>query len=435
MALFLPFTASAAIVFDNEFLIQNDGSTNTWVIDALSDASGDVSIQFGASLETLLFNSTVGSFDFSDDIRVDGDIDQFGNTFTLDSDNMGSGADVDIVANQGSDSDGTLRYNATLNRWEFSNDGGSFNAIGSGELAPYFSSISPHRINTSITDTLTITGGNFDYDTTVSITGWPGTVNDTRYISDDTIEVDVTSTATEAFYSIVLTNGSKNSSGFETDDGVNALEVKTSTWNDLRSGGGTFTDGNAAGNDIRYRSGMSLSRDANGMSFAGSSPWSSWVKFEFLQWNRGDNSTLEWVFTAPDGAMMIGIGSDATNESSTSQYSQAEVEAYFNSSTNFWGLYGNNGTVGSAGNQNLSTSISSCASNVLKVKFESDGDAGGTFTLYCLPSSAPGDWDDETTVISTSTIGGTLNPDEVNIMPFIIPRSGGAQRFIAVKLS
>ena len=57
---------------------------------------------------------------------------------------------------------------------------------------------------------------------------------------------------------------------------------------------------------------MSLTRDANGMSFAGSTPWSSWVKFESLGWTRGTNQTVSWVFTTPTGAMMIGIGSDAT---------------------------------------------------------------------------------------------------------------------------
>ncbi|HHA18624.1 MAG TPA: hypothetical protein ENK70_02845 [Methylophaga sp.] len=50
--------------------------------------------------------------------------------FTLDSDNAGAGANIDIVANQGSDSDGTLRYNAAINQWEISNDGGNYAEIG-----------------------------------------------------------------------------------------------------------------------------------------------------------------------------------------------------------------------------------------------------------------------------------------------------------------
>jgi len=34
--------------------------------------------------------------------------------------------------------------------------------------------------------------------------------------------------------------------------------------------------------------------------------------------------------------MMVGIGSDATNETSTAQYTQAEVQVYFNSETAMW---------------------------------------------------------------------------------------------------
>jgi len=213
---------------------------------------------------------------------------------------------------------------------------------------------------------------------------------------------------------------------------LGALCVAVSSWLDLRLGGDVFTVGNGAGNDIRHRAGMTVSRDANGMFFTGSTPWSSWVKFESLSWARGTNQTVEWIFTAPTSFMMIGIGSTATNETATDQYRQGEVEAYFNSSTQFWGLYGNNGTPGATGNQTANTAISS--TGVFKVKFEGDGDAGDTFTLYEIPSASDTDWDDETTVITTFTIGGTLNPNETNIMPFIIPQNGGVQRFLAVKV-
>lgn len=129
---------------------------------------------------------------------------------------------------------------------------------------------------------------------------------------------------------------------------------------------------------------------------------------------------------------MIGIGSDATNESSSSQWAEAEVQAYFSGTTSFWGLYGNNGTPGSFGNQ--ANGVSIAAGSTFKIKFEDDGDAGDRFTLYQLPSASSSDWDDESNVLSTFLIGGTLNPDETNIMPFIIPRSGGSQRFIAVRV-
>lgn len=51
------------------------------------------------------------------------------NTFTINKDNSPGNTNVDIIAKQGSDPDGVLRYNATTNQWEISNDGVSFNAI------------------------------------------------------------------------------------------------------------------------------------------------------------------------------------------------------------------------------------------------------------------------------------------------------------------
>jgi len=423
-------------IYADDFVPDMDETAlNTFILNS-DDSGGDISLQFGKSLSKMIkWNSVDLNFNIQDDLIVDGDLEQNGVNFILDSDNTGAGADIDIIANQGADADGIIRYNSTLNRWEYANDGVTFVAFGAGSaLGPYISSVSPGAMYASTSKTISISGGNFDYNTNVSITGWPGTIDDTRYISNSLIEIDVTSAAALAIYSLVLSNGSIDSTGYEADEGLNALEVRApASWYDLRLGGDAFSDGNAAGNDIRYRSGMSMSRDANGMWFTGSSPWSSWVKFESLQWNRGDSFTLQWVFTRPSSNMMVGIGSDATNETSTAQYAQAEVEAYFSSSTNLWGLYGNNGTIGSAGNHSNSQSISG-GTGVYKAVFENDGGLGTQFTLYELPSAAQVDWDNTATVLTQFNIGGSLNPDETNIMPFIIPINGGTQRFVAVKV-
>ena len=98
-------------------------------------------------------------------------------------------------------------------------------------------------------------------------------------------------------------------------------------------------------------------------------------------------------------------------------------------------IYGNNGTIGTAWSQSNSTTISSCASGVYKWTFTNDGTSGSSvFTLYCLPSAWPWDWDNTSTVMNTFTVGGSLNPNETNLFPFIIPQNGGAQRFIAVRV-
>jgi len=104
---------------------------------APGDGAEDIELQFGsdASDHILMYNFANGRFEFGNDLYINGelevqnDINQDGNTFTLDADNTGAGANVDIVAGQGSDSDGTLRYNATTNKWEISNDGGSYYSV------------------------------------------------------------------------------------------------------------------------------------------------------------------------------------------------------------------------------------------------------------------------------------------------------------------
>lgn len=288
---------------------------------------------------------------------------------------------------------------------------------------PTVDSINPNKLNHNEVKTLTVTGSYFTSATTVSVTGL--TVNSTTFINDNEIQFEVVGNTTDGFYDVVITNESGNITI------TNGVQVELSVWVDLRLGGDTFTSGNAAGNDIRFRSGMTMNRDSNGMFFTGSNPWSSWVKFESLGWNRGDGVTMQMIFTRPTSFMMIGIGSTGTNETNTAQYAQAENEAYFNSSTNFWGLYGNSGTPGSAGNQGDGLNISG-GSGVYKIKFENDGGVGSTFTLYELPSSNDTDWDDESNILKTITVAGSLNPDEPNLMPFIIPRAD-TQRFLAIK--
>ncbi len=299
---------------------------------------------------------------------------------------------------------------------------------------PYISNQYTFTMQPSSTTDFSITGLNFTPTTTVSIPSWAGTINSTMVNSPTSIDVNLTSGVTETSYDVVVDNWWIDNTAW-TGNGQNLIEVLTSTWVDLRAGWDVFTDGNAAGNDIRYRAGMSMTRDANGMYFTGSNPWSSWVKFENLAWARGSGQTLEWIFTTPTAAMMIGIGSDATDETSTTQYYQSELVVYLQNASTMWWLFGNNGTPGWAGSQGNSTAIWGCASWVYKSRFTDDGTVWSSiFTLYCLPSAWLADWDNTATVITTFAVWGTLNPDEVNIMPFIIPRDGGTQRFIALKV-
>lgn len=287
-------------------------------------------------------------------------------------------------------------------------------------VQPIINNIEPSILSHLVTADITILGFYFMPGSTVVIPGV--VVNSVTFVSPGELLVNVTTSDVDAFHNVTLTN---DCGSFVVASG---LEVKLSSWKDLRFGGDPFT----LGTNIRIRSGMTVLRDAFGMHFSGLNPWSSWVKFTGCAWTRGQNKTIQWVFTRPDAAMMIGIGSDATNEGAGDQYRQGEIHAYFQSSTTMWGLYGNNGTVGGTGNQGVSAALGSFAA--WKVKFEGDGGQGSLFTLYGLNGVNVSDWDDETNVINSFTVGGSLNPDEPNLMPFIIPRTGGTQRFLALKV-
>jgi len=345
-----------------------------------------------------------------------------------------SGTQVERDTNITTPQPGMMIFNTTSNSIEHYN--GTTWVANTASNIPYITDTFTYAVPVNSTNIIGINGENFTPNTTVSIVNpaFTGTINSATVLNPKKIELNVTTDATLGVHDIVISNNGVLNTQWA-GNGVGMFDVQVFTWMDLRAGGAAFTAGNAAGNDIRFRAGMAMSRDANGMFFTGSSPWSAWVKFESLGWARGSNSTLEWIFTQPTGAMMIGIGSTATNEVSTTQYAQAEVEAYFSASTTLWGLYGNTGTVGNAGNQSNNTSLGSCTSNVFKARFTNDGTAGsGVFTLYCLPSASPSAWNDVSNVLTTFTIGGSLNPAQANIMPFIIPNNGGAQRFIAVRV-
>lgn len=408
LALFLLNFAGFAHA-DDDFVAEEveENSANEIILDN-DNTGGDIQLTFGENLAKYLkWDSVSANFELNDSLKILGNLEITGSVKDKDGEVGTSGQ---VLSSTATGTDWITNYSNPI---------------------PFISS-GANSMNPSTTVNMTISGENFTPTTTVSIPGFDGTINSTTVNSSSELVVNITAGTTETTYDIVVSNGGVLNTIW-TGNGENLLTVATSTWKDLRLGGDTFTDGNGAGNDIRYRSGMGLTRDANGMYFTGSNPWGSWVKFESLGWTRGTNKILQWIFTNPTSSMMIGIGSDATNETSSAQYGQAEVEVYFQNSTTMYGLYGNNGSPGSIGNQSNSTTIPSGA--VFKIKFTNDGTAGSSVvTLYRIPSASPADWDDESTVLKTFTVGGSLNPNETNIMPFIIPRSGGSQRFIAVKV-
>ncbi len=135
---------------DQENEIVGTSSTN-FTIDS-ANSGGDLKLQFGTNLdEYLQWDATNLRFNLSDTLRVSGNLEQDGNILTLDTDNTGAGADIDIVAEQGSDSNGILRYSAANNRWEISNDGGLFSGIAAGGTMLVFDETLANNASTVLT--------------------------------------------------------------------------------------------------------------------------------------------------------------------------------------------------------------------------------------------------------------------------------------------
>lgn len=274
-------------------------------------------------------------------------------------------------------------------------------------------------IPTDTSKNFIINGYHFTPNTTVSFNSSNISVTSVIFINPNQLNIFASANQVESLYDMVVTN----EVGFITLS--NFLNVYEISWIDLRLGGDTLIEGD----DIRVRSGITIGRDADGMFFDGLNPWSSWVKFELseLSWQRNAERTLDIIFTRPTNSMMLGIGSDQTNETSSSQFSQGEVLAYFSNSTTFFGFYGNNGTPGSTGSQSVSQNITS-TTGVYKLSFEEDGNV---VKFYQLDNADESSWEGGT-LISETTI--SFSPQQTNLFPMIIPRSGSAQRFIALRL-
>lgn len=120
-------THSQATTFDGS-------SAETFILNE-ADLGGKTTLLFGTLANKYLqWDTSNLRFNLNDTLRVSGNLEQEGLVLTFDAENITSpGADIDIVANQGTDNPGVLRYSASNNQWEISNDGGAFVPIASGE--------------------------------------------------------------------------------------------------------------------------------------------------------------------------------------------------------------------------------------------------------------------------------------------------------------
>ncbi|MEK9130058.1 MAG: hypothetical protein AAB526_01515, partial [Patescibacteria group bacterium] len=98
-----------------------------------------------------IYNST-GDF-----IVIDDSVDVNGTNLTLDADSTSTGGTtVRIIAEQGTDNNGIIQYNAANNQWELANDGTNFNAIATSASA---STLQSAYTNSGRPATITTTDG------------------------------------------------------------------------------------------------------------------------------------------------------------------------------------------------------------------------------------------------------------------------------------
>lgn len=281
-------------------------------------------------------------------------------------------------------------------------------------LSPHIINVSPSRIQPAETKTVTITGSGFTPDSAVLVPSWGGTIDSVTVVSPTVIEIVLTAGAVETFYDVIVVSNGNSSDSWATNNGLNAIEVKASTWFDLRSGGDSLAN-------FRTNAGGAFAQDADGLyNSGGVNPWTHWIKAEdpSLLWTRGDGKTLSYIYRTGVSYFMIGIGSTATNETDTAQYRQGEYFQYHSSGTQRWGFYGNNGTVGTTWSQ--SSAVTTTNSTFYRVEFTNDGSSGSPVNLYQLPSGAEADWDDVSNLVLTVN---SLSPaDELDLMPMMILR-------------
>lgn len=129
---------------------------------------------------------------------------------------------------------------------------------------------------------------------------------------------------------------------------------------------------------------------------------------------------------------MYGIGSDETNESSTSQQNEAEIQVYVSGSsiTRFYGNDGNPGTGVSEGPMSLDVSTY----DAIRIRFEGVGEIGEKVKVWALSGNTISDWLDETNQILDYTVT-TIGSDATNVMPFITAPNGGDYRIAAVRVT
>ena len=297
-------------------------------------------------------------------------------------------------------------YNHTRSGSGNGGGGGNGNNTGSG-YDPMFYDTTPPSIRLGDTKTLTITGEFFTPDMTVTSTD--ATITNFTFISTESITCDIEGTA-------VLTATITLTTPVGTVDFTYLVDV-ASQWVDLRIGGDAYTE--------THKSGTTVTQTTEGLQQSGSL-WGNWLKITSEIWQRSVPADVGIIMKMANSTLMFGIMGSLQNESSGSQYYQAELYCYF-SSGNTSSFYGTNSSHG--GVSGAIAVVSSAGYPYIKVKFSNNGEAGHTVYFYGL--SDLNDFDDESHLLGQRTVPANMTAASPQL--YLCATMGNtSQRMVAV---
>ncbi|MDF2379571.1 MAG: hypothetical protein P1V18_05140 [Candidatus Gracilibacteria bacterium] len=201
---------------------------DSFTLDENQGGAQDVTLEFGNVVgETLQWDEINDYFSLSDALVVDGNVNLQGTILRLDSDEAGNpDQDIEIIASQGSENSGVLRYDDDNDRWELSNDGGAFEAILTGDGMD-----TPDRFHAVHNGNQSISGSGFS-----AVTGWtaPETISSGSFTFNATTgELTVNQ---DGWYMVSVHGGVEN-----TGTGEGGAIRSTAGWRMTENTGSGFT--------------------------------------------------------------------------------------------------------------------------------------------------------------------------------------------------
>jgi len=264
------------------------------------------------------------------------------------------------------------------------------------------------NVESNITSTIQIQGDYFTPDTIVTINQSHFVINSTVIVNAHLIELNVTLGDFSLIVDRLVDLTIENEGGEITF--IDSINIYDAGWFDFRLGGNIFSIGEDASSDVEHSSGVTITRTSEGLTFVNPIDWTNTIKFNVLSFNRGDDATIEFIFTY-DGSFLLGVGSDAMDPNDSLQYKQVESGLDFNS-----GIRGNNGTLGVLAS--ISYPITVSINTWYKLKITKDGGENSTFEVFSLINGDEANWDDESN--SVYSVISSLTPDELNLFPIML---------------